>query len=339
MRDPLVAVIGGSGFIGQALVELLLSDGCHVRVVSRQGGAGRPNLEEVRGDVSDGASMERALTGCDYVYSLSTGGGNSWADFERDIVGGARNVAEVCLKSRVKRLIYASSIAALYLGRRRWVTDAETADPQAAKRSYYAQAKALAETHLLERYRRDGLPVVILRPGVVMGRGGPVTHSGLGFWATDTDCIGWGLGTNPIPFVLVEDVAEALRQARTAPGIEGQAMNLASGVELTAREFVEEYARRSLRTIRFHPRPLLTLWAIDVFKWALKLAARKQENPFPYFRDFASRSLKSRLKCEIARTRLNWQPISSRDEFLRRSIDANLPTLPDGDLRLQACGD
>lgn len=336
MAEGVTAVIGGNGFIGRRLVELLLEDGCQVRVISRRGVSPDPRAGAQAADVSDAAAMRRALEGCDCVYSLSTGGGDSWSDFERDIIGGARNVAAACLGHGARRLIYVSSIAALYLGGAKVVSDGEPADRQSAKRSYYARAKALAEAELLKLRSQHGLRLTIVRPGVVMGPGGQVTHSGLGMWTTDVDCIGWGAGGHPLPFVLASEVAEALRAARTAPDIDGLALNLACGVQVTARQFVEEYARRSMRLIRFHSRPLWQLWAVDVFKWLVKIAARKAENPFPHYRDYASRSLRSRLSCEVAREKLNWRPSGSAEAFFAATIDANLPRAASGDLRLSA---
>ncbi len=334
MNSELVVVFGGNGFIGSRLVELLLRDGCRVRVASRQGSSPLAGVECVAADVSNPSGVTQAIQGATCVYSLSTGGGDNWDAFERDIVGGARNLADACTKAGVRRLIYVSSIAALYLGDNRSVPDGEPADPLLLKRSYYARAKALAEGELLRRHKAEGLPVTIARPGVVMGCGGPVTHSGLGCWTTDLDCIGWGAGNHPLPFVLVQDVAEALRQARTARGMEGLAFNLAGDVQITAREFVQEMAERSKRLIHFYPRPLRLLWATDVFKWLVKIAARKAENPFPYFRDYASRSLRSVLPCEVAREKLAWRPVSDREQFLQETIDANLPPFPPDDLRL-----
>ena len=77
-------------------------------------------------------------------------------------------------------------------------------------RNYYARAKALSEQVLMELHREQGLPVVIFRPGIVIGRGGSPLHWGIGMWSFDAVCQLWGRGTTPLPLVLVEDVASAL---------------------------------------------------------------------------------------------------------------------------------
>lgn len=335
MRDAVV--IGGSGFIGSHLVKELTNEGRTVRVVSR-GAAGRPAKEGLveyqRGAVGSLADMLAAAEGAGCVYHLATGGGQSWADFERDFVGGARNVAEACRRQGVRRLVYASSTAALYLARDGVIDESTPADPKPVMRSYYARAKIEAENLLLDLHRREQLPLVIVRPAVVVGRGGVLSHSGVGLWCSDLHCMGWGSGRNPLPWVLVRDVARAMRAAGQAPGIEGRAFNLACAVEMSAREFVEELARRSRRRFRFHPRNLWIEQSIELCKWLLKVAARKAENPFPYYRDMVTRSFRTRLDCSAARDVLGWTPVDDREEFLREAIDSNLPLFAAGDLRL-----
>ncbi len=83
---------------------------------------------------------------------------------------------------------------------------------------------------LLDLHGNQGLPVVILRPGVVVGEGGPPFHGGLGFFNNDQHCIGWNDGRNPLPFVLAEDVAAAILLAARADGIEGRCYNLVGDV-------------------------------------------------------------------------------------------------------------
>jgi nucleoside-diphosphate-sugar epimerase len=330
-------VIGGRGFIGRHLVDKLVSAGCFVRIASRSAGssATHPLIHEIQANVSDRRSLETAISGASEVFYLATGGGDRWSDFERDIIRGARNVAELCLENNVQRLYYASSIAALDLGRAGSLDESAGTDSNPLRRSHYSRAKAMAEAALLEMHQRSGLPVVIFRPGVVMGRSGPLTHSGLGYWPSDLCCIGWGRGNHPLPFVLADDVAEAFRLARHAPGIEGRCFNLVGDVRISAAEFVRILGARSLRRVQFFPRSLWQLQGIDIAKWLLKAAARKPDNVFPSFRDLKSRSLRTQIDCSTAKSTLGWKPVGDREVFLREAVDANLPAIPPGDLRLE----
>lgn len=278
--------------------------------------------------------MAACIENASVVYHLTAGDGESWADFERDYVAGARNVANACLKHCVGRLIYASSIAALYLGRKGNVGENASADTQPLRRAFYARAKIEAEGLLLNLYRSQRLPLVIVRPGIVMGRGGVLEHSGIGFWRSPVCCLAWGRGTHPLPFVLVDDVVDALVSASDAPEIEGMSFQLAGDVFLSARDFVDAAAERARRNFRCYPQSLLKMQAIEILKWLLKAVARKPENGFPSYRDLASRSLASQLDCSAAKRKLGWRPNSSLSRFLEEAIDPHLRVIAHGDLRL-----
>lgn len=334
MSKGRTAVIGGTGFIGGALVERLRRRGGPIRIISRSaGGSGEAGEEYVAASVGDREAIRRALEGCRRVFCLSMGGDGTWEGFERDFVHGARNVGEACVEHGVERLVYCSSIAALYLGVRGRIGADAAPDPQPEKRSLYARAKILAERELELLRREKGLPVVVVRPGVVLGRGGMLNHSGLGMWMSDLDCVGWGMGRDPLPLVLVGDVAAALEKAMDAPGLEGRSLNLAGDVRVSAREYVAEMRKRSRRLFRFHPRPLWWLMAGEILKWTVKAAAGKPGNQWPLWRDLKSRSLRCQLDCEWEKQVLDWGPEASREAFLTEAIDANLAPAVEWDLR------
>ena len=114
--------------------------------------------------------------------------------------------------------------------------------------------------------------MVILRPGVVVGEGGPPFHGGLGFFNNDQHCIGWNDGRNPLPFVLAEDVATAILLAARADGVEGRCYNLVGDVRPGAREYIAALGVALQRPLRFHPQSPLKLWAAELGKWTIKRA-------------------------------------------------------------------
>jgi nucleoside-diphosphate-sugar epimerase len=317
-------------------VSSLAERGATVRVLSRSvspGAGASPGVRCVRGDVTNPADVAAAVDGARVVYHLAAGSGNTWQDFERVIVQGTRTVAEICLQHRVERLVYTSSIAALYLGAGGQMDERTGPDPKPAGRSHYSRAKGMAERLLLDLHARSRLPVVILRPGVVVGRGGMLNHGGLGIWASDLCSIGWGRGRNPLPFVLVCDVVDALIRSGDVPGIEGMTFNLAGDVRPTAAEFVRVLRARSRRNFRFYPQSLWKMQFLETAKWVLKIAARKPDNPFPSYRDLKSRSLCCQLDCSLAKDRLGWQPVETPEAFFAEAIDSHLDAIPEGDLR------
>jgi nucleoside-diphosphate-sugar epimerase len=336
-QSRLVTVIGGTGFIGKALVDRLVASGHTVRIVSRNAprkSSEDPKVSYMRADVADPTSIRECVRGAGMVFHLATGGGSTWADYERDFVQGTRTIATTCMDEGVQRLVYTSSVAALYLGAKRTITDETKPDDQPKKRAPYARAKICAEQILMELHRRRGLPVVIFRPGVVMGKGGRLDHSGFGTWNSDTRCLGWDQGTHPLPFVLVEDVAKALVAAMDRPGIEGKSFNLVGDIRPSAQDFIRAAAERAQRNFRFYPQRFFKLCAVEALKCTLKALARKADNPPPSLRDLRSRSLRAQFDCSGAKQLLGWKPTDDLKTFLAEAIDNNINIPIPGDLRL-----
>jgi nucleoside-diphosphate-sugar epimerase len=333
MLTERIVVIGGTGFIGSPLVESLVSAGHRVTVIGRQARPVPAGASFVIGEVADRSRMFEVVEGAAAVYHLGTGGGSTWAEFERDFVQGARNVAEACLNAGVRRLVYTSSIAALYLGGRRRITDEMPADQKPQLRSLYSRGKIAAEAELLRLHEERRLPVVILRPGVVVGRRGILDHGGVGQWPTDIRCIGWGSGRNPLPLVLVDDVVDALVLALSASEIDGRALNVVGDVCISAREYVDLCSRESLRDYRFYPRSLPYLQSIEIIKWVLKVFARKAENPFPSYRDLKSRSFRASFDNTGAKRALGWTPNADLNVFVQQALRTHIRPVPAGDLR------
>lgn len=73
-------VTGGAGFIGSHLVDRLLTDGRHVRVLDSfvvgrranlQQHCGNPRLEIIEGDISDSAAVVAASAGVERIFHLA----------------------------------------------------------------------------------------------------------------------------------------------------------------------------------------------------------------------------------------------------------------------------
>jgi nucleoside-diphosphate-sugar epimerase len=173
---------------------------------------------------------------------------------------------------------------------------------------------------LLSMHKKDGLPVVILRPGLVVGEGSAPLHAGLGFFNNEQHVIGWSDGRNPLPFVLVGDVAEAIVLACQADKkVEGRCYNLVGDVRPSARDYVAALAKATGRPIRFHPQSATGLWIEDLGKWVIKRAGGRKA-PLPSRRDLVSRGLGARFDCGEAKRDLGWNPVSDPDEFTRQAI-------------------
>ena len=332
-RDS-VLVIGGTGFIGRVLVAKLRERGCAVRVLTRRADLGGDGgVGYVQGDVTDRASILRAADGIDVVYDLSMAFGETWADYERVIIKGAENVAAVVLERGIRRLVYTSTIAGLHLAARGRIDEAAGPDPKPELRSFYPRAKIRAEAALGRLHRERALPVVLFRPGIVVGVGNKLSHPGLGVWTSPTVCTVVGGGRTPLPLVLVEDVAAALVLAKDAPGVDGRTFNLVGDVRLSAAEYVAVAAERSKRNFRLVTRSPWAILAFQATVWLGKRLLGREDNAWQSWYELENLPQRTFLDCSAAKEALGWRPVADRDEFVRRAIDCHLAPLHPEDLQ------
>jgi predicted dehydrogenase/nucleoside-diphosphate-sugar epimerase len=331
-RSGEVVVIGATGFIGKRTVVKLLEKGLPVTVIARRAHSLPPEITSAalngklrffRGNFEHHDALERALDGAHTLIHLATGGGDTWEKVERAMVRGSVELAEIALSKKIARFVYVSSIAALYTGAEAGeIDDSLDTDAHPGARPLYTRGKIAAEKALKRLHSERALPLTIVRPGVVLGAGTPMQHSGLGFWPRDNHCIGWGAGDHPLPVVWVDDVADALVKIAEYRGqeIDGRALNLCARVPLTAREIVSEMSRASGRNLQFHPRSLALSQTMEIGKWMVKTAGRRPGVEFPSWRDLKARALATPFTSRIARRVLGWKPVEEREAFLNRAL-------------------
>jgi predicted dehydrogenase/nucleoside-diphosphate-sugar epimerase len=324
---PELVVFGGTGFIGAHLVAKLAAGGRSVRVVSRSANDAHPPfdsplVEIMRGDVAKREDVERAVAGARQVINLAHGGGGTnWEEIKRTMVDSAVAVAEACAASGVERLVHVGSIAGLYLGNPdETITGATPPDPEPEARSLYARGKVEADKALLAFDAGRPFSLVILRPGLVVGAGTAALHGGLGFFNNEQHVIGWNEGTNPLPFVLVEDVADAIIKALDAETLPGKAYNLVGDVRPNARQFVRMLVDATGRPLAYHPQSVDWLYAAELFKWGVKRATGKSVDK-PARRDLVSRGLNAKFDCNDAKRDLDWHPVDDETAFISRAVE------------------
>jgi predicted dehydrogenase/nucleoside-diphosphate-sugar epimerase len=327
---PRILVLGGSGFIGQGLLHRLLQLDRSVRVLLRSPSKlpselRSSHLEVLRGDLASDSDLRTAMEGIHYVYHLARADAKTWTDWQREEIEVTRRIAQTALTAGIKRLIYTGTIDSFYAGKRAGtITDETPLDAHIGRRNFYARAKAASEAILLQMHQQQGLPVVILRPGIVIGRGGSPFHWGVGMWSYGAVCQFWGDGRNKLPLVLVDDVADALVKALETRDIDGQTFNLVGDFCLSARQYIAELNRCGRMQVQQHATSILKFYLIDLFKWLIKVLVRHPERRFPSYRDWESRTQRAVFDCTRTKKSLGWHPASDRNEVIRRGISEPL---------------
>jgi len=321
-----VLVIGGTGFIGKALVRKLVEAGHGVRVMSRNpsnlpADLAALGVDAVRGDFTDEAAIRDALDGIKRVYHLARGFGNTWEEYLEGDVEPTQRLAEICADHGVERFIYASSIAIYDAGRADQSIDEATQPVGSMIRSNpYARSKVENEKNLLEMHAKSGFPVVIVRPGVVLGSGGNPIHWGIASWPHETVCCLYGDGDNPLPIVLVDDCADAMVSTLEAPGIEGDSFNICGPGVVTANEYIDEIENRAGVRLKRVPVKSQQAFAGAMVKWAIKAMGGDKTALRPSYADWRGRTFASPFDCSKAEQELNWSPTSDKGEVIAKGI-------------------
>ena len=325
---PTVLVVGGTGFIGKRLVRALVARGANVRVLSRSIASARLELDGLpvhieQGTHDDPDALARALGGIEVVYHLAKATGKRWNDYVKNDVEPTRALAEAALAHGVRRFIYTGTIDSYDSADVRKVIDGTTPlDAQIEHRNHYARSKAACEALLMEMHRQRGLPLVIFRPGVVIGAGAPPAHWGVGMFLSDTKVQYWGDGRTKLPLVLVDDVAAALALGMDAPGIEGQSFLLTDEPLLSAREYVAETATATGSAIDATATPIWRFYALDALKEVAKHAIGHPNRRRAVYRDWDCRAHRSRYDNRMTREVLGWSPAGTREAMVRDGIVA-----------------
>jgi dihydroflavonol-4-reductase len=219
------SVTGATGFLGSHLCRKLVNDGYNVTILcrstSKTDALGNLRLTKIIGDVTNKDAVEKAVTGNDVVFHAAAHlayWGKQKETQNKINVEGTKNVVEACLRSRVKKLVHVSSVAAIGIPENlgRPANEDFRFNLQNLPLNYHISKKR-AEEIVLGAVAK-GLDAVIVNPGAIWGRYGEkyrgaeivdkVRHSEIVPYFTGGICI-----------VHVEDVVEgliaALRRAKT----------------------------------------------------------------------------------------------------------------------------
>ena len=109
----ILALTGGTGFVGQAVLDLACAQGLEVRALVRSPQAPRSGVEWQRGDLADGKALARLVKGAGAVIHVA-GVVNTPdpAEFEAGNVAGTKALLAAATKAGVPRFIFVSSLSA-----------------------------------------------------------------------------------------------------------------------------------------------------------------------------------------------------------------------------------
>ncbi|HYH39254.1 MAG TPA: NAD-dependent epimerase/dehydratase family protein [Azospirillum sp.] len=242
-----ILVTGATGFVGKALVPLLLARGHQVRAAVRRPEAEVPGADLVAvGDIGPDTDWSEALDGVDAVAHLAARvhvmrdtAADPLADFRRTNTAGTRRLAEACAERGVRRLVYLSSIKAVVdESRPDPVNDATPADPH----SPYGISKREAEQALEHLHARGVLDPVILRPPLVYGPGVAGNLRALLRLCRKRIPLPLAWVANRRSLIGVGNLADAVALCLTHPAAPGRTFLVSDGAPLSTADLVRHFS-------------------------------------------------------------------------------------------------
>ena len=239
----LIAIYGGSGFIGRHVVRALAKTGARMRIAVRRpelagflqplGGVGQ--IIPVQANVRYPDSLLAAANGADAVINLvgilSPSGRQTFNAVQDE---GARHVAEAARAAGVKAFVHMSAIGA-----------------DAASPSVYARTKAAGEAAVKEVI----LAAVILRPSVVFGPEDEFFNRFAALARLSPVLPLIGGGRTQFQPVFVGDLAKAVVAALTGKAQAGAVYELGGPEILSMKEVMERVLTYTMRKRMLVPLP------------------------------------------------------------------------------------
>ena len=308
-----ILVTGSTGFVGKALIPVLVSRAHEPSAVVRRA---QDMLHAecnsfVVGNIHGATNWSLALEGVDMVIHLAARV-HVMHDTETDPltafrivnVDGTLNLARQAAASGVKRFVFISSVKVNGESTEpgHAFSEADTPNPQDA----YGQSKHEAEQGLREIAELTGMEVVIIRPPLVYGLGVKANFAAL-LRAVQR---GWPLplGTvhNQRSLVALDNLVDLIVTCITHPQAANQTFLVSDGEDLSTPDLIRRMARAMNRPVRLLPVPM----------WALQAGA------LLLGKGDAVQRLCGNLQVDISKSRtlLGWNPPISVDEGLRRAV-------------------
>ncbi|HDH97420.1 MAG TPA: SDR family NAD(P)-dependent oxidoreductase, partial [Proteobacteria bacterium] len=249
-------VTGGAGFIGSHMADRLIAEGFDVTVIDDESTGRRENINPraryIKGDIRDMATLEQAFDPVpDVVFHIAGKAStiksfdDPYEDMTTNIMGTV-NILQLCIKHRVPRLLYASSMTVYGEPTSLPIPESEPAKPI----SYYGITKFAAERYVHATAQRNDLDfefnVTSFRMFNVYGPRQSLENPYQGVVAIFISCalkgkpitIFWD-GKQSRDFVYIDDVVDAWMLALDNPEAYGQVFNIGYGKRHTIDQLAD----------------------------------------------------------------------------------------------------
>ena len=171
-----VLITGVTGFLGSAVLRLLVNEGYDVRVLVRENSNMR-NLEKIdvkviKGDLQNTNSLKPAVHSCDQVFHVAADY-RLWVPNPEQMyktnIDGTRNLIRAATDAGVEKIVYTSSVATLGINKDGAPADETTPSSLDDMIGTYKRSKFLAEQTVKNLITKESCPVTIVNPSTPVG--------------------------------------------------------------------------------------------------------------------------------------------------------------------------
>jgi dihydroflavonol-4-reductase len=171
----LAFVTGATGFLGSHVARVLAEQGADLRLLVRANSNTQNvediNADRVQGDLRNPASLEKGIAGCDVVFHVAADY-RLWVrdpdEMYRANVEGTRAILDAARTSKVRRVVYTSSVATMGFTSNGQPADENSPVSLDNMIGPYKRSKFMAEQVAIEA-ARAGQDVVIVNPTTPVG--------------------------------------------------------------------------------------------------------------------------------------------------------------------------
>ena len=242
-----VLVTGAAGFLGGHLVDMLVERGDEVRAMVRPVENADylrtlSNVEVVNGDLTNVASLRRAVKGVERVYNVAakTGPWGPESMYRAINVYGLSDLIYAAMDAGVQRIVHTSSITVYGHSLHGIVTEDH---PYHAEDNPYSRTKIEGEKLVADLVEGQGAPIVMVRPAWIYGPRDIASFAKYVSRVESGKFFFVGSGENIVPTVYVRDVAQGLIKAGDAGDeVIGQAYTLANDERVTQATYLNTIA-------------------------------------------------------------------------------------------------
>lgn len=315
-----ILVTGATGFLGSALVTTLVKQQQPVRILVRDENKARAQFGDavsiITGDITDAEQVKKAVEGATIIYHLV---GHLYHPsvptelFRRTHVEGTRTLLQACQgQSQLQRFVHCSTTGV------HGITGPQPAaeDAPFAPTNPYEITKLESELLALRAYQQQGLPVSVVRPGLVYGPGD--LHL-LGFFQS----INKGLfrvidgGRAQLHPVYIDDITASFLLCAEKPEAIGNSYNIAGEQPVTIRQLAQSIAAALGKEL---PRGNIPLWLANLAADTFTLLPGFEGEKAPLTRSRIKFLTKSRVYCiERAQQELGYQPKMGLAEGMKQT--------------------